>query len=90
MKISVIIPAFNEEKYLSKTLEAILAQDYPILKSYSSIMEAWIELQRLPDRFQRVKVLYESRKGTMWACERGLQEAKGEYHRQNGCRLCAV
>ena len=29
MKISVIIPAYNEEQYLGKTLEAVLAQDYP-------------------------------------------------------------
>jgi glycosyltransferase involved in cell wall biosynthesis len=78
MKISVIIPAFNEEKYLSKTLEAILAQDHPdfeVIVVDNGSMDRTSEIAR---SFPKVKVLDESRKGTMWACERGLQEAKGD------------
>jgi glycosyltransferase involved in cell wall biosynthesis len=78
MKISVIIPAYNEEKYLSKTLEAILAQDYldfEVIVVDNASTDKTAEIARL---FSNVKVVYESRKGTMWACEKGLQEAKGD------------
>jgi glycosyltransferase involved in cell wall biosynthesis len=78
MKISVIIPAFNEEKYLSKTLEAILAQDYPDFEVILVDNGSTDRTSEIAQSFQGVKVLYESRKGTMWACEKGLQEAKGD------------
>ncbi|MFA6274299.1 MAG: glycosyltransferase, partial [Candidatus Paceibacterota bacterium] len=29
MKVSVIIPAHNEEKHIAKTLKAVCALDYP-------------------------------------------------------------
>jgi glycosyltransferase involved in cell wall biosynthesis len=78
MKISVIIPAYNEEKYLSKTLEAILAQDYldfEVIVVDNASTDKTAEIARL---FPKVKVVSESRKGTMWACERGRKEATGE------------
>jgi glycosyltransferase involved in cell wall biosynthesis len=78
MKISVIIPAFNEEKYLSKTLEAILAQDYPDFEVIVVDNASTDKTAEIAKSFTNIKVVYESRGGTMWACERGLQEAKGE------------
>ena len=78
MKISVIIPAHNEEKYLRQTLEAILAQDYPdfeVIVIDNASTDRTAEIAR---SFPGVKLVSESRKGTMWACERGRQEATGE------------
>jgi glycosyltransferase involved in cell wall biosynthesis len=78
MKISVIIPAHNEEKYLERTLEAILAQDYP---NFEVIIVDNASTDRTSDiakSFSKVKVLFEGNKGTMWACECGRKEATGE------------
>jgi glycosyltransferase involved in cell wall biosynthesis len=78
MKISVIIPAHNEEKYLSKTLEAILAQDYPDFEVIVVDNASTDKTLDIAKTFSRVKVLFEGNKGTMWACERGRKEAAGE------------
>jgi glycosyltransferase involved in cell wall biosynthesis len=80
MKISVIIPAYNEEKYLSKTLEAILAQNYPDFEVIVVDNASTDRTSEIAKSFQSrgVKVLFEGNKGTMWACERGRKEATGE------------
>jgi glycosyltransferase involved in cell wall biosynthesis len=78
MKISVIIPAYNEEKYLSKTLEAILTQDYTDFEVIVVDNASTDRTSDIAKSFQKVKVLFEGNKGTMWACERGRKEATGE------------
>jgi glycosyltransferase involved in cell wall biosynthesis len=80
MKISVIIPAYNEEKYLGKTLEAILAQDHPDFEIIVVDNASTDKTSEIAKSFQDrgVKVLFEKNKGTMWACERGRKEATGK------------
>ncbi len=77
MRISVVIPAHNEERYIAAALEALLAQDHPeveiIVVDNASTDRTGAIAQTYP-----VKVLLEERKGTMWACERGRKEATGE------------
>lgn len=78
MKISIIIPAYNEEQYLSKTLENVLAQDYndfEVIVVDNASTDRTAEIAR---SFPKVKVFFEGNKGTMWACERGRKEATGE------------
>ena len=77
MKISVIIPAHNEEKYLGQTLEAIMHQDYPDFEVIVVDNASTDKTSDIARSFTGVKVLYESRKGTMWACECGRKAAKG-------------
>jgi len=77
MKISVIIPAYNEEKNLGATLDAVLASDYPdfeviVVDNGSTDKTREVALKK------GVKVVREERKGTMWACEAGRKIAKGE------------
>jgi glycosyltransferase involved in cell wall biosynthesis len=78
MKISVIIPAYNEEKYLKQTLEAILAQDYPDFEVIVVDNASTDGTSEAAQSFTDVKVLFEGNKGTMWACERGRKEAVGD------------
>src|ERR1035437_9351910 len=78
MKISVIIPAYNEEKYLSKTLEAILTQDYTDFEVIVVDNASTDRTSDIAKSFSKVKVLFEGNKGTMWACERGRKQAIGE------------
>lgn len=77
MKISVIIPAHNEENYLPTALQAVLASDYPDFEvivvdnaSSDGTYEAAVSMG--------VKVVKEPSQGTQHARERGRAEASGE------------
>ena len=76
MKISVVIPAHNEELTIANTIRAVLAQDYPdfeviVVNNASSDKTAKV-VAGFP-----VRLVHESRKGLLWAREKGRQEAKG-------------
>jgi len=73
MTASIIIPAYNEEKYLPKTIEAILKY------KTSSLLEILVVDNNSTDgtavaasRFSLVRVLKETNKGPNWARQRGL------------------
>ena len=77
MKVSIIIPAHNEEKYIGNAIKACLEQNYNdfeiiVVDNASSDKTAEIA------KSFGVKVLTETRKGTGWARECGRLEAKGE------------
>ncbi|HVS79449.1 MAG TPA: glycosyltransferase family 2 protein [Candidatus Paceibacterota bacterium] len=77
MKISIVIPAYNEESSIADTIRAALAQDYPdfeviIVNNASSDKTAEVAA-RFP-----VRVVTEEKKGILFARERGRLEAKGE------------
>ncbi|MDE2038143.1 MAG: glycosyltransferase family 2 protein [Patescibacteria group bacterium] len=78
MKISVVIPAYNEERAIAASLTALMAQDHPdfevILVDNASTDRTASVAASIPG----VTVVSESRKGTMWACERGRSAATGE------------
>ncbi len=84
-KVSVLIPAYNEEKYIIRTLEALLQQDYPnfeiIITDNAStdntalLVEQFIALystNNIP-----VLLVYEHKRGTNFARERARVEATG-------------
>jgi len=77
MRASVVIPAHNEEKNISATIRALLAQDHPdfeIIVVNNASTDRTAEIARgFP-----VKVVHESRKGLLWARERGRLEATGD------------
>jgi glycosyltransferase involved in cell wall biosynthesis len=77
MKVSIVIPAHNEESYLRETLQAACAQDFPdfeviVVDNASSDRTAEIA------RSFPVKVVREERKGILFARERGRKEAEGD------------
>ncbi len=77
MRISVIIPALNEEKNLGKTLDAILSSDYPnfeVIVSDNGSSDKTSEIAKS----KGVKVVREERKGTLWAREAGRKIANGK------------
>lgn len=77
MKISVVIPAYNEEFGISKTIEAVMSQDYSdfeiIVVNNASTDKTAEVVSRFP-----VKLVAESRKGLLWARECGRINASGE------------
>lgn len=77
MKVSVVIPAHNEEGNIEATLQAVLAQNYPdfeiiVIDNASSDRTSEVAM-KFP-----VQVVREDRKGLLWARERGRQVAQGE------------
>ena len=84
-KVSVLIPAFNEEKYILRTLAAVISQDYPhfeiIIADNAStdrtalLVQQFIEKQ--PSTLIPVMLVYENRKGTNFARECARQVATG-------------
>jgi glycosyltransferase involved in cell wall biosynthesis len=77
MKISVVIPAHNEEKFIKEVIKAVLAQDYPdfelIVVDNVSSDNTSLYAKEFP-----IQVVREDRKGTQYARECGRKIAKGE------------
>ena len=77
MKISVLIPAYNEEKLIAAAIRSVHAQDYSdfeIIVVNNNSRDRTAEIAKE----EGVVVIDESRAGTMWACEAGRKAAHGE------------
>lgn len=79
-KVSIVIPAHNEEKYIAETLAAVCALDYPdfeviVVDNASSDKTGEIARQ-FPA--ENIRVVREEKKGLLHARERGRVEARGE------------
>lgn len=82
-KISVIVPAYNIENYLARTLDSILAQTYSnieivVVNDGSKDGTAAI-IDRYAVRDSRVKAIHKENGGVTSARLRGVAEATGEY-----------
>jgi len=77
MKISVVIPAYNEEKYLPFCLKNLLSQKF---KPYEIIVvnnNSTDKTATIAKKFG-AKVVFEEKRGIARARTRGFNEAKGE------------
>jgi glycosyltransferase involved in cell wall biosynthesis len=84
-RVSVLVPAYNEEKYIVQTLSALLEQDYPnfeiivadnaSMDRTSCLVQHMIE--ELPVLDIQLKLVFESRKGTNFARECARKHATG-------------
>ncbi|HTK33074.1 MAG TPA: glycosyltransferase family A protein [Candidatus Paceibacterota bacterium] len=90
MKVSVVIPAHNEESNIAQTIEKLLAQDHTNLEIIIVDNASTDRTSEVARKFERsgtssghsptisVKVVHESKKGLLYARERGRREATGE------------
>lgn len=82
-KISIIVPVYNQEKYLAKCLEDILKQTYKnfelICVDDGSKDESKNILKKYEKLDDRVKVLYQKNSGAAVARNKGLGRAVGDY-----------
>src|SRR5262249_49768880 len=83
MKLSVIVPAHNEEAYLAHCLQSVFRELWASDDKgpFEVIVVDNASTDRTTDvaaRFANVRVISEPRKGVTQARQRGLEEARGE------------
>ncbi len=82
-KISVIVPVYNMEKYLSRCMEALLAQTYRnleiILVDDGSKDSSPAMCDEYAAKDSRVKVIHKENGGSSSARNMGIEAATGEY-----------
>ena len=82
-KVSVIIPVYNAEKYIRKTLDSVLAQSYPdreILLVENGCEDQSSEiLLEYAGKHDEIKILNCPDRGAGTARNMGLEQAAGEY-----------
>lgn len=77
---SIIIPAYNEEKYIGRCLKSVLAlrkpSDYEVIVVNNASTDKTPEIVK--SIFPEVRLINEPKKGLTRAYNRGAREAKGE------------
>ena len=83
-KVSVLIPAYNEEKYILRTLNALINQDYPsyeiiVADNASTDQTALVIRNFVENNSLRIRIILvqESRQGTNFARECARKVASG-------------
>ncbi len=78
MKISLVIPAYNEEKYIGMCLESIQAYGQGLFEVIVINNASTDKTVEIAQSFSFVRVVDEVRKGLQYARGRGLTEAQGD------------
>lgn len=83
MKISIIIPIFNSEKYLKECINSVLQQDYTdfeiiLINDGSSDNSATI-CEEYVKKYKNIKLYSQKNQGVSAARNYGLNKAKGKY-----------
>lgn len=81
--VSIIVPIFNVEKYVSECIESIMSQTYEniqiiLVDDGSTDLSAQI-CDKYGSQDQRIEVVHQYNKGVVSARKAGLERAKGDY-----------
>lgn len=83
MKISIIIPVYNSEKYVARCINSILAQTYSdfelILINDGSKDNSLDVLKNYEQKDKRIKVINQKNMGVAVTRNKGIELASGEY-----------
>ena len=83
IKVSVVVPVYNSEKYISKTLESIINQTVKeieiICVNDGSKDNSLQILQQFQEKDKRIKIIDKKNEGVWKARMDGIKEAQGEY-----------
>ena len=81
--ISIIIPVYNMERYISACIDSILNQDYEnielILVDDGSTDNTHSILAEYAAKDNRIKLIFQENKGVSWATYNGYKTAEGDY-----------
>ncbi len=82
-KITVVIPCYNQEKYISETLDSVLAQEFQdwscIVVDDCSTDNSRSVVMEYVKRDSRIKYILQEKNGVSAARNRGINLADGEY-----------
>lgn len=82
-RVSVLLPVYNEERFLEQAVESILRQTEPsfelILVDDGSTDGSRVQLERLAAADRRIKLIHQPHEGIVAALNRGMREASGRY-----------
>lgn len=79
-KISVIIPVFNGERFIKKTIQSVIDQDYKNIEIICIDDGSTDNTKReITNNFPSVFYFYQSNKGPAAARNHGIKKATGEY-----------
>jgi glycosyltransferase involved in cell wall biosynthesis len=76
--ISVVIPVFNREKYLTGAIKSVLAQEYPRLEIIIVDDGSTDQSATIAKSFQEVRYFFQKNGGPAAARNKGIMEAKGD------------
>ena len=83
MKISVIVPVYNSEKYIERCVESIMAQTYQnwelILIDDGSVDNSFSILCEFEKQDSRIRVFHQNNMGPGIARNVGISRATGDY-----------
>ena len=83
MLVSVIIPCFNVEDYISECIESVVSQSYHELEiiciDNNSTDYTWSLLLDLKNKYPKIVVAQEMKKGANAARNKGLSVANGDW-----------
>ena len=81
--ISVIVPAYNVEEWISRCLDSILNQSHSNLEVIAVDDGSTDKTPQILDQYaledRRFRVIHQSNSGLIRVHERGIAEAKGQY-----------
>jgi len=79
MEISIVIPAYNEEKYIGATIESVIRYGNGVCKEIIVVDNGSTDrTMEIAASYPNVKVVREDKKGTSLARDRGFREATGD------------
>ena len=82
-KISIVVPAFNVEKYIRKCLESIVSQTYKnieiIIVNDGSVDRTGDICEEFKRNDSRIIVIHQVNKGVVCARKEGIRRAQGKY-----------
>lgn len=85
MLISVVIPTYNEEKYISQCIDSLLKQDYPVRYTEILIVDGRSSdntrgiVKSYSEKYPYIKLLDNQHRIVPYAMNTGIQNAHGQY-----------
>lgn len=83
VRVSVVIPVYNVEKYLVQCLDSVVAQDYKdievILVDDGSTDSSGLICDEYAKKYQFIDVIHKKNGGLGYARNTGIERAKGDY-----------
>jgi len=70
MKVSIIIPVYNVEKYIEECIESVLNQTYPDIEIIAVIDASTDKSLQILEKFSnKIKIISKNNEGKAFACD---------------------